>query len=79
MIHRTLGIMIVLVSILVLPYWIYLPVLFIAMALISFFWEGILFAFLIDAIYGNGITTAVVALIILIILLPLRDRLRMYV
>ena len=79
MTRRVIGSIFVLLSILVLPYWIYLPVLFIAMALISFFWEGILFAFLIDAIYGNGITTAVVALIILIILLPLRDRLRMYV
>ena len=79
MIHRTLGIMAALVSILVLPYWLYLPILLITMILFPFFWEGILFAFLIDTIYGSGITTAVAALIILIALLPFRDRLRTYV
>ena len=78
MTYRTLGIMVVLVSILVLPYWFYLPVLFIAMVLRPFFWEGILFAFLIDTVYGSGIETAISALVILIIMLPFRDSLRAY-
>ncbi len=87
MTRRAIGFVIVLVSILTLPYWIYLPVLFIAIALIPFFWEGILFAFLIDAVYGSGIQAlpsfisplTLSVFIVIIILLPIRERLRSYV
>lgn len=87
MIQRILGSVIVLISILVLPYWIYLPILFMAIILFPFFWEGVLFGFLIDTIYASGVETfslllspsALSALIILIVLLPLRESLRSYV
>ena len=77
--RRTLGYIVILISILVLPYWAYLPVLFVAILLFPFFWEGLLFAFLIDTLYGTGLETVIVALVVLIILLPFRDRLRTYV
>lgn len=63
-------------SILVLPYWIYIPVLFLAIIYFPFYWEGILLAFFADTVYGSEIEIAIVALILLIILLPLRDKLR---
>ena len=77
MIRRVLGSTVVLVSILVLPFWVYLPVLFIAIIIFPFFWEGILFALLVDTIYGSGIETALYALILLIILIPIRENLRL--
>jgi len=87
MIRRILGSMLVLISILVLPYWIYIPILFIAIIFFPFFWEGIFLAFLIDVIHGSGIggfsflisPFAFYALIALILLLLLRERLRPYV
>ena len=77
MIRRVLGSTVVLVSILVLPFWVYLPVLFIAIIIFPFFWEGILFALLVDTVYGSGIETALYALILLIILIPIRENLRL--
>jgi len=87
MTRRILGSVVVLFSILILPYWIYVPVLFIAIIFFPFFWEGIFLAFLIDVVHGSGIGRfpflispfAFYALIALILLLPLRERLRPYV
>jgi hypothetical protein len=55
------------------------------MIVVPFFWEGILFAFLIDVLYG-GIKpfselvspAAVISLAVLIALLPLHQRIRSY-
>lgn len=87
MTRRVLGSVVALVSILVLPYWIYIPFVFIAIILFPFFWEGILFVFLIDVIHGGGVKIlpsffspfALSVLIVLIILLPVRENLRFYV
>lgn len=76
MTRRTLGSIIVLISILLLPYWIYIPVLFVAIVLLPLYWEGILFASLIDILYGGGVETALYALILLSVLLPVRASLR---
>lgn len=76
MIFRLCGSVLMLFSILVLPYWIYIPVLFLAIIYFPFYWEGILLAFFADTVYGSEIEIAIVALILLIILLPLRDKLR---
>lgn len=86
MTRRALGSLVILLSILLLPYWIYVPVLFIGIIFFPFFWEGILLALLIDFIHGNetlSLTSFVFsfgfyALIALIILLPIRERLRTY-
>lgn len=86
MTRRILGSVIILFSILFLPYWIYVPALFLAVVLFPFYWEGILFSFLIDIFYTSGIEApyfissfALIVLIILILLLPFRENLRLYV
>lgn len=87
MIRRLIGSAVVLIAVLILPYWLYIPVLIIALILLPFFWEGILFAFLIDVLYGSGIQApaslvspfAFFILIALMVLLPLRDSLRFHV
>ena len=87
MIYRIIGLVCILISILVLPYWIYIPVLFVGIVLFPFFWEGIVLAFLINAIHGGNMefpailtsSLALFVLVILIVMLPIRKRLRSYV
>lgn len=86
MISRILGSVVIFASILVLPYWVYIPVLFFGIILFPFFWEGIPLAFLIDVIHGSGMEVlsalvsplALSALIALIVLLPIRESLRFH-
>jgi len=86
MTRRILGFVIVLIAILVLPYWIYIPVLFLAILVFPFFWEGILFALLINLVHGGGgdilsllfSPLALMVLIALIMLWLLRKNLRSY-
>jgi hypothetical protein len=74
----------VLLAILFLPYWAYIPALTAAMIVFPFFWEGIVLAYLIDMLYGRGIGTlsellspmAFAATLFLIALVPVRERLR---
>lgn len=77
--YRYLATIALLVSIIFLPYWIYVPALVAAIAAFPLFWEGILLAFLIDILYGEGIYAGLLALGGLILLLPLRNRLRYHV
>lgn len=76
MTHRILGSILVFFSIIFLPYWVYLPLIIIAIIAFPFFWEGIFLAFLIDILYGNGVETAFYALILLVLLIPIREHLR---
>lgn len=84
MMRRLFGSALVLLSILVLPFWFYIPILFIAIVVFPFYWEGILFGFLIDVLYGNGISPVsygvslwgLGALIILLALMPFRGHIR---
>ena len=84
--RRIIGSIVVFISILVLPYWIYLPVLFLTIIIIPFYWEGLLFAFLIQILYSDGvgifslITSLLVlsTLVVLIAFLPIRENLRSY-
>lgn len=75
--------LITLVLILTTPYWIYLPVLFLAIVLLPFFWEGILYAFIIDILYGAGegfyaTPFALIVFLIMLVLPFIRTRLRYY-
>lgn len=87
MIRRVLGSVVILASILTLPYWVYIPVLFIGVIFFPFFWEGILFVFLIGMVHGSGMAVlsllisplALSLLALLILLLPIRESLRSYV
>lgn len=82
---RIAAIIIIFLAILFLPWWIYLPLLFIAIALLPMFWEGVFLGFLVDVLYGEGLSlpfispVALVTLVALIIFLPLREHLRAYV
>ena len=70
--------LITLLSVVFLPYWIYLPMIFAAVVVFPFYWEAIILAVFIEEIYGTGdmyISLAVIFL--LIIMLPLRDRIRL--
>jgi len=85
--HRIFGTALVLLSILVLPYWIYIPILLVAIIYFPFYWEGLILALIIEVIYDNGVgflpslvsPLALSALIMLIILLPIKDKLRLHV
>lgn len=78
MISRLIGFVFVLFSILLLPYWFYAISLSIAIIVFPFFWEGILLASLIDVFYGKGTEVLIVALILSLVLLPVRERLRFH-
>lgn len=87
MTRRIIGLVCISVSILVLPYWIYIPALFIGIVVFPFFWEGIILVFFINVIHGNSAEffaalaspLALLTLVILIVMLPVREHLRSYV
>ncbi len=84
---RLLASVLVIFSIILFPYWIYVPALIIVMVIFPFYWESILLAFLIDVLYGEGInslsslifSSALLAVLGLLMLIPLRERLRSHV
>lgn len=87
MISRIVGSIVVLISILVFPFWIYISILLVAIVIFPFYVEGILFGFLIDVIYGSGVEVlpsvvspfALSILVLLIVMLPIKERIRLYV
>lgn len=68
------------------PYWVYLPVLGAGIIFFPFFWEAIFLGFLIDVLYGGGVSSAshlfspmaFAAAVFLAVMLPVRDRIRVY-
>lgn len=83
---RLSSTLVVLLAIIFLPYWIYLPLLGAAMIIFPFYWEAVLLALLVDVLYGGGVSgmtellspMAFAATILLIILMPLRERIRVH-
>lgn len=83
--RRLITNIIVLLCIVALPYWVYFPILIIALIVLPFYWEGILFAFLIDVLYGNNVhqelsfvfPLAIYTSVFVLILIPLRERIRL--
>lgn len=79
--------LLILLSIIFLPYWIYLPVLLAGIIIFPMFWEGVVFGLLIDVLYGWGITAppslispmALVALVFIVVLFPVREHIRFHV
>ncbi|MCR4279128.1 MAG: hypothetical protein NUV78_00065 [Candidatus Zambryskibacteria bacterium] len=73
-------------AILFLPYWIYVPLLFAGVLVLPFFWEGIFFGLLIDTLYAeSGLLVSTIiysfafwATLILVMMIPVRKRLRTY-
>ena len=87
MISRLVSYFIILLLILFTPYWIYIPVLLLAILVFPFFWEGVLFAILINTLYGygGGILEALrsilplVTLGVVLVLIPIHNNLRINV
>lgn len=76
----------ILLAILFLPYWVYVPLLFAGVLVLPFFWEGIFLGLLIDTLYAeSGLSASSViysfafwATLILVMMIPVRKRLRTY-
>ena len=81
---RILFSLMTLLGVVMLPYWIYLPLLLIGVIIFPFFWEGILLGLLADALFGPGfssqrtvlLSVGFYALTLNIVLLPVREKLR---
>lgn len=64
------------------PWWIYAPLLFLALVYFPVFWEGILIAFIAEALYapiGKFFSVhfiSIISLIIALAMIPLRERFR---
>lgn len=65
-------------AIIFLPHYIYLPALLIAILVLPFFWEGVLFGLFVDALYGHGVRYGLWSLLVLLAVLPMRRFLRAY-
>ncbi len=63
-----------------LPYWIYAPFIVVATVFVSFYWEAVVLGFLIDILYGGSTgfhaPAAITALVLVVIMMPLRERVR---
>lgn len=78
---RLLATFIIFCGVIFLPYWVYLPAMFLGMIIFPFYWEAILLAFLIEVLYGPGtvrIFSPIVlsALVLTALLLPVREKMR---
>lgn len=70
---------VILIAVVFLPYWIYVPLIFAASLLLPFYWEAILFGFLIDTLYGTSglYSAALTAAAAVALFIPVRERLRL--
>jgi hypothetical protein len=82
--NRRFVTIVLIVLILAFPYWLYLPALLLAAVLLPFYAEAIVFAFIIDVLYGTRIHSgvsfafpfAIIAACVVLIMLPIQKRLR---
>jgi hypothetical protein len=87
MTKRLIATLLVLLAVLTLPYWIYLPLLLAAIIVFPLFWEAIILGFVIDALYGERLYDlpaflslyALLSLAAVMLMIPLRHRLRIHV
>ena len=78
---RILSTVVLIIAIVILPYWLYVPAIVAAIIYFRFYWEGLFLGFGIDLLYGAGggilgYPFALSALVLILISLPLRERLR---
>lgn len=78
--QRVLTSVALFLAILFLPYWIYVPLAVLATLLIPFYWEAVALGFIIDVLYGSDTglraPTALIAVALVAVSLPLRERIR---
>lgn len=85
MILRIIVSMLLLVSIFILPYWLYLIFMLAAIVYFDFFWEAVVLGFIVDTVYATGLkgviesfpVIAVSAVVLVILSIQLRDRFRL--
>ncbi|MBX4206494.1 hypothetical protein KW784_01785 [Candidatus Parcubacteria bacterium] len=65
-------------AVLFLPYWAYVPPIALAALLLPFYWEAVVLGFLIDTLYGQqgSFPAALAAAAFVALLMPVRKRLR---
>lgn len=79
---RVIYTILILGSIIGLPYWVYLPAIFLGIVLFPLYIEAIFLGLLIDTIYGRGDAIilgypfGIIAAILVLFALPLREHLR---
>jgi hypothetical protein len=77
--YRHLVSLALLLGVLFLPYWLYVPAILAGVLLLPFYWEAIVLGFLIDTLYGTQsyYPGALLAALAVGLLLPIRERLRL--
>ena len=83
--QRTLSYFIIILSVIFLPYWIYLFLIALGVFVFPFYFEAIFFALLVDSIYGAPVHFGFILLspfslgaaILVLIMLPVREHLRL--
>ena len=81
---RVYTTILIFVLVLVAPYWLYLPLLFAAVLIFPLYFEGIFLGFIIDVLYSGHphpsfsifYPVALVTLLIVLVLIPLKKRMR---
>ena len=68
-----------------LPYWVYVPAVLAALVLLPFYWEAVPLALVADVLYGGahpafdlGFPFAIMALLLVLVMIPARERLRLH-
>ena len=82
--HRIIIFIFLIISVWLLPFWFYLPLIAVAIFVTPFFLEGVFLGLLIDTLYGGinffGIyfpfLFSVLAVVLLLVSIPIRERLR---
>lgn len=83
---RIIYSLLIFICLLAFPWWLYVPVIIIGTLIFPFFVEGILFSFIIDAVYHPitesisilNFPLALVVSLLIIFLLPLREHIRIH-
>lgn len=83
--HRTLATIVLSLAIIAFSYWVYIPIMVLCAAVFPFYFEAVIFGFVIDVLYGSRAYAslsfffpfALLSALLVIILLPVRQYLRL--
>lgn len=76
--YRHIITLFLVLAVLFLPYWVYAPAIILGIVLLPLYWEAVILGFVIDVLYGahGSFRTALAALIMVAVFVPVRERLR---